>query len=614
MKRAILIFAFIFFAIFQKVSAEPLKINELVFDNSDNIIFLKTKGEIEGNVEIKKSFLKNPDRVYIDISNSVLTIPKKSYTAKHSVFNNIKISQFTTEPMAVRIVLEYNKKFSPSNFSVNKSKDSIFIKTGKSLTASPEFKTVYSNTKNKERTVFYQASRLLEDLPVQTPEKEEKALKIPSRYYLNSITKIKNGIVISGIGKIGLLPPFALKEPERMVFDLDDTIVNPNLRNKSFPASEIQISQNGTGGGSIDMRETLKIGQNSQNVARLVITGENAKDYRVVISPDSKSIFLTKRSEVITSKISDDTSNLIKCTYQNQGEAQTLTFQFDDSIAFDVFEENSNFYFDIDNLNIFNDTLLEPVKAGIPNIQTVRLAADKFRFIFPDYSKKHINLMSNADNTEFKVTFKPFKKEQKQAPVVSAAPAPSEKSAPKITNLYTVALDAGHGGDDVGATRNGIYEKDITLKISKMLEKDLKKKDIKVYMIREKDQTVSLADRSIFSNEKRPDVFVSVHVNSSINEDIKGIETHWWKEDSKTYAQYVHDEMKKNIKTWNTTDRGLFKSQFYVINHTDAPAILCEIGFISNKDERGEIIKNKRQEEIAQAIADGIYNYLKAKK
>ena len=72
--------------------------------------------------------------------------------------------------------------------------------------------------------------------------------------------------------------------------------------------------------------------------------------------------------------------------------------------------------------------------------------------------------------------------------------------------------------------------------------------------------------------------------------------------------------MQKKIKKWNTVDRGLFNSKFYVINHTDAPAILCEIGFISNKDERDEIIKTKRQKEIAEAIANGIYNYLKAKK
>ena len=64
---------------------------------------------------------------------------------------------------------------------------------------------------------------------------------------------------------------------------------------------------------------------------------------------------------------------------------------------------------------------------------------------------------------------------------------------------------------------------------------------------------------------------------------------------------------------WNTKDRGLFKSQFYVINHTEAPAILVEIGFISNADERKAITTQKRQSEIAKAISDGIMEYLKNK-
>ena len=62
-----------------------------------------------------------------------------------------------------------------------------------------------------------------------------------------------------------------------------------------------------------------------------------------------------------------------------------------------------------------------------------------------------------------------------------------------------------------------------------------------------------------------------------------------------------------------TKDRGLFKSQFYVINHTEAPAILVEIGFISNENERAAISTQKRQTEIAKAISEGIMDYLKNK-
>ena len=64
----------------------------------------------------------------------------------------------------------------------------------------------------------------------------------------------------------------------------------------------------------------------------------------------------------------------------------------------------------------------------------------------------------------------------------------------------------------------------------------------------------------------------------------------------------------------STKDRGLFKSMFYVINHTTVPAILVEIGFISNDNERNELITDKRKQATAKAIADGIIEYLKGRK
>ena len=97
---------------------EPVKVNGLIFDNSDNLIFLDTKGTIDNSVTFSKGTLKEPDRIYLDINNAILTTPKKTYTAKYSGFNNIKVSQFTVEPKTVRIVFEYNKKFDVNSFKV----------------------------------------------------------------------------------------------------------------------------------------------------------------------------------------------------------------------------------------------------------------------------------------------------------------------------------------------------------------------------------------------------------------------------------------------------------------------------------------------------------------
>ena len=131
-------------------------------------------------------------------------------------------------------------------------------------------------------------------------------------------------------------------------------------------------------------------------------------------------------------------------------------------------------------------------------------------------------------------------------------------------------------------------------------------------MTRTDDTYVSLEDRTIYTEGINPALFVSVHVNSCNSESPKGIETHYYHENSLELADYVHRHLIKKIT--NTTNRGLFKSRFYVINHTTVPAILVEIGFISNTAERNELISTQRQQATAEGIAEGIVEYLKNNK
>ena len=111
-----------------------------------------------------------------------------------------------------------------------------------------------------------------------------------------------------------------------------------------------------------------------------------------------------------------------------------------------------------------------------------------------------------------------------------------------------------------------------------------------------------------YAENEEPEIFVSIHVNSAVSNDPNGIETHWYHDYSKELAEIVHKHMTKNL---DSKDRGLFKSKFYVINHTTVPAILCEIGFLSNEEERNKLITDSRKQKTAKAIAEGIIEYLK---
>jgi N-acetylmuramoyl-L-alanine amidase len=183
---------------------------------------------------------------------------------------------------------------------------------------------------------------------------------------------------------------------------------------------------------------------------------------------------------------------------------------------------------------------------------------------------------------------------------------------PKGTDgKFRVVIDPGHGGSDAGAIRNGVYEKFITLDVAKRVEKMLKAQGYGVLMTRSDDSYVSLQDRVAFSEAYAPDIFVSIHVNSSTSDSPNGIETHYYHQESIPLAQTVHSSLISTIKANN---RGTFKSKFYVINHTTSPAVLIEIGFLSNYTDRVQLLTNERKQATAKAIVEGINDYFKSSK
>jgi N-acetylmuramoyl-L-alanine amidase len=198
---------------------------------------------------------------------------------------------------------------------------------------------------------------------------------------------------------------------------------------------------------------------------------------------------------------------------------------------------------------------------------------------------------------------------QPSQPAAAQQPTtPAEPPRPPANCL--VVLDAGHGGSDPGAQRGDIQEKELTLEIVEKLKQSLQKHGVRVRLTRSDDTFISLEDRVKITNESRPDAFVSVHINSlETNVSTTGIETYFYNDTSKDLAQLIHTSLVKELAA---PDRGVRKARFYVINHTPRPAILAEVGFISNKDERDKLASGEYQLHIAEALADGVMTYLAA--
>jgi N-acetylmuramoyl-L-alanine amidase len=177
----------------------------------------------------------------------------------------------------------------------------------------------------------------------------------------------------------------------------------------------------------------------------------------------------------------------------------------------------------------------------------------------------------------------------------------------KIPFKATVVVDAGHGGKDQGASRAGVREKDLTLSIAHQLRAALQARGVTVHMTRSQDTFLPLSTITSISNGHRPDAFVSVHINASTNPAINGIETYYYHGRSIPLAKSVHRQL---VATQGRADRGTRRARFYVINHTPHPAILCEVGYISNTNERQQLLPQANHARMANAIADGVVRYL----
>ena len=188
---------------------------------------------------------------------------------------------------------------------------------------------------------------------------------------------------------------------------------------------------------------------------------------------------------------------------------------------------------------------------------------------------------------------------------VAMAPQPMQRIQ---AGLMRVVIDAGHGGKDMGANRAGINEKDLNLTVAHKLRQALEARGVRVSMTRTHDVFLPLPEITSINNGINPDVFVSVHTNSSTNPNITGIETYFFTPQSLPLANRVHRQMVSRV---NSPDRGVRQARFYVIHHTRVPAILCEMGYISNPNERYSLTTETRQDATATAIADGVVEYLK---
>ncbi|MDA3813275.1 MAG: N-acetylmuramoyl-L-alanine amidase [Candidatus Cloacimonetes bacterium] len=228
--------------------------------------------------------------------------------------------------------------------------------------------------------------------------------------------------------------------------------------------------------------------------------------------------------------------------------------------------------------------------------------------------------------------------------------------APIDNSIKRIVLDPGHGGKDPGAVgfSKKNFEKEIVLELALKLKKKLEQQlDVEVLLSRDKDEFVSLQQRTKFANENNADLFISLHCNAHRKSEIDGIEVYYLstaktdearaveamenqvvyeyeggQEAVKKYddlafiladmAQSEHLEESYNlganlqsslVSATEAYDRGVKQANFYVLRGAFMPSVLLEFGFISNKEEEKKLINSSYQEKLIDSVFIGIRDF-----
>lgn len=219
--------------------------------------------------------------------------------------------------------------------------------------------------------------------------------------------------------------------------------------------------------------------------------------------------------------------------------------------------------------------------------------------------------------------------------------------------IKTIVIDAGHGGKDPGTIGNGIIEKEQTLIFAKELGKKLQKAGYTVYYTRTNDTYIALEKRTEFANNKKADLFISVHCNSNTDKTIAGFETYYLstkgsdkratfvasrengvsanklnslqiilsditldskQEESKNIAGYIqHNVLVQTRKhSHSIKDKGVRSAPFFVLLGARMPSVLVELGYVSNKQDANTLLKTSYRSAVVEGVVEAIASYQKS--
>ena len=469
------------------------------------------------------------------------------------------------------------------------------------------------------------------DRPLQDRALQAQLPSVGSALQLRNIQVNGDGLVLAISGN-PLISSSRVFNPDRVILDLQATEVPPWLNNSAVAVNRYGVRQ-------------IRIGQfqKSPAIARLVLDldGSSPVAWQSTFDP-SRSLLLLRPNGVnglatttsqpvpnlpiasLPAALPVATSNLPTTidglVFNGYGQ---LVIQANRAIAYrsNVDLATNTYSFTIPAVRI-SSQLRRPVLGANSPIEQIRLnqvgdsVVVTIKTIAGWQIQETVRTNSQAIALQLNSVTQQVARNNFPTNVLPTNILPTTRS-PQIysnnTGRQLVVVDAGHGGRDVGATRNGIYEKDIVLAMSMQLGRILQQMGYSVIYTRTEDIELDLEPRVAIAEKARASAFVSVHVNAldAKASQVNGVETYHAPGASlgKSLAEFVHEEILANT---NANDRGVKSAQFHVILKTSMPAVLVETGFITNPSEATKLVDSAYQLRMADAIARGVDRFLKS--
>ena len=225
-------------------------------------------------------------------------------------------------------------------------------------------------------------------------------------------------------------------------------------------------------------------------------------------------------------------------------------------------------------------------------------------------------------------------------------PLVSPSQAALIGPVQTVVIDAGHGGNDPGTSHYGLKEKHLALDIVRRLRTRLEETGLSVVLTRDSDQFVELSRRPAVANRLGADLFVSVHINANRNRQVSGAEVYYprvsivsadaaWPPSvtgeeigvpstgvkqllwdmvlrrTRAQSRKLATSICRSVRDEGVPCRAIKPARFVVLREAWMPAVLVEVGYVTNRAEADRLADSSYRQAAADAIADGIVAYIR---